>query len=513
MNNILAPIISYWKAQRRRLALYLVSVPIYPIYSDNWGSRILRRAISVFGSKARYFLSVYLVHMGRLRLALATLGEDNSLPSMLQARLRQCLEVLDRSSAPATQTSARSLPRLSFNGRVLLALHSALPRHIAGYSIRSHTILRALGLAGISASAVTRPGYPVDMDSGTATGTEDYDGQTYHHLPLPADPMNAGPDIEYIEGYADGIAQIAKEKKAGLIHGCSNFFNGLAAIEAAAKLGVPAIYEVRGLWYVTTSTTMPWLAGSDWIKYQAAMEQEAARRADLVVTLSTPLRDHIVGWDVPEERIAVIGNAVDTEKFAPRPHTASSVQGLRGTTTIGFIGSLTAYEGLDDLISAVEILVTTGRDVGLLVVGDGPERQRLEKRASRLLRDSRALFVGRVPPEKVTDYYAQCDILPLPRIDSPLTRLVSPLKPLEIMSMGKALIVSDLPAMQDAGVPDVTHLTCGASNPQSLAKSLDTLIEDRSLQELLGAHARDWVLSERSIERMGERYSSVYADL
>jgi glycosyltransferase involved in cell wall biosynthesis len=515
MKHAIQSLVSRLKSLRRRLALYLITIPIPIIFESSRKSQLVRRAILAVGWKMRRFLSIYLMHMGRLQLAREISGDTDCLPAALQARMDECVAILQKPDPTIPGSLTRQSKRAPFNGRALLTLHSSLPHHIAGYSIRSHSILRALRIAGVSAEAITRPGYPNDTGKDASHDTDIYETETYNRLLKSEVPMNAGPDTAYIHAYARSLVRIAQRNNVGLIHGCSNFINGLSTIEAAKELGVPAIYEVRGLWYLTQSVTMPWLQMSDLVKYQETMERRAACRADGVVTLSQQLRDRIIDWGVAPERITVIGNAVDTEKFKPRNRPIDTVAplSLKGETIIGFIGSLVDYEGVDDLITATEILLKNGKNIGLLVVGDGRERRSLEHRAKKLIQAGRAHFVGQIPPDEVAQYYQICDIFPLPRKDSELSRLVPPLKPLEIMAMGKALIVSNLPALQEVGVSGQTHMTSRAGDPKSLADAMAQLVANDAIRDCLGRKARKWVVSERSLARMGARYADLYSSL
>ena len=79
--------------------------------------------------------------------------------------------------------------------------------------------------------------------------------------------------------------------------------------------------------------------------------------------------------------------------------------------------------------------------------------------------------------------------------------------------MGKALVVSDLPALQETGRSGQTHLTCRADSPQSLADALAQLLGNDALRESLGRQAREWVVSERSLTSMGKKFADLYASL
>ena len=98
---------------------------------------------------------------------------------------------------------------------------------------------------------------------------------------------------------------------------------------------------------------------------------------------------------------------------------------------IGFIGSFYDYEGLDDLIAAMPMLVDRHAGAHLLLVGGGPMEANLRAQAAASSVADRIHFTGRVPHAEVERYYALTDIMAYPRKKSRLTDLVTPLKPLE----------------------------------------------------------------------------------
>ena len=108
--------------------------------------------------------------------------------------------------------------------------------------------------------------------------------------------------------------------------------------------------------------------------------------------------------------------------------------------------SLEPSKRIDTVIAAVGGLDPSVRPA-LVIVGDGPERGALHRRIEELGVSGAVTLVGAVPHERVNEYYALIDIFVIPRKDDRAARWVTPLKPFEAMAMGKALIVSALPAL------------------------------------------------------------------
>ncbi len=169
------------------------------------------------------------------------------------------------------------------------------------------------------------------------------------------------------------------------------------------------------------------------------MEQKLFDRADTVVCICEGLRREIARRS-PKQKICVVQNGVDTSSFVPKDKSPMLVEKYRtrGKTVIGFIGSFFTFEGLADLVKSMPLVKNEINDVVLLMVGTGVEDQNLRTLADETgLAGNTVIFTGRVPHEKVQDYYSLMDILVYPRISKRITELVTPLKPLEAMAMEK----------------------------------------------------------------------------
>ncbi len=240
------------------------------------------------------------------------------------------------------------------------------------------------------------------------------------------------------------------------------------------------------------------------------------RAADAVVTLNQSMRQELLERGVPEDRITVVPNAVDTQRFAPRPPDPELLErlGIRdGQLVIGYIGALQPYEGLPTLVGAVAELVRRGRDVRLLIVGDGSAAESIRARVDAHGLGHRVTMQGTVPHDDVQRWYSVMAIVVNARTNDRVSRIVAPTKPLEALAMERALVVSRTPALLECIVEGRTGLAVTPDSISDLAMTLDRLIGEPELRESLGREARAWVIGERSWAANGDAYRGLFRRL
>lgn len=422
----------------------------------------------------------------------------------LRQRLDEMIRVLRAGAPPLPPRNGTGSGR----GGALFALHNSLPYDGAGYALRSHMLLSRLAVRGVSCRVVTRPGYPRDLHMHRHRDVRSpsrVDGVDYHPLDDGGHHYNRVPDSTYVDWYARQLAREARHAGSAVLHGASNYLNGLAAITAARHLGLPAVYELRGLWHYSRAAREPAFRHSELYAYQDRMERHAARHADAVIVLSEAMKSHLIRqWRLFPRRVHVVANAVDTARFQPLPrdHALRAALGMKGRRVVGYIGSLADYEGLDDLIRAVALL---GDDYGLVIVGDGRARPSLEALVRRLRCGRRVRFTGRVPFTEARQYYAGFDLCAYPRKDRPVCRYVPPLKPLEALAMGCPVVVSDLPPLreQTEGCPHA--LRCRPDHPESLADGIASLVLPESPVDL-----HRWTAAHHGVDRAVDALLAVH---
>src|SRR5690606_21719197 len=222
----------------------------------------------------------------------------------------------------------------------------------------------------------------------------------------------------------------AREVEPDVLHAHSPVLDVLPAIRVGRALGLPVVYEVRALWEdaaVDHGTTT-----ERSLRYRAshALETHALRRVDAITTICDGLRRDILRRGIAADKVTVIPNAVDIEKF--RVLDGADVElarslGLDGWEVIGCCGSFYAYEGLDLLIDALPQIVGSRPPVKLLLVGGGPQDAALREQARARGVADRVVFTGRVPNDEIDRYYSLASLLAFPRRSMRLTELVTPL--------------------------------------------------------------------------------------
>ena len=106
--------------------------------------------------------------------------------------------------------------------------------------------------------------------------------------------------------------------------------------------------------------------------------------------------------------------------------------------------------------------------------------------------------MGPVPHEEVPVFYDLIDIFIVSRPETRVTKLVTPLKPFEAMAMGKAVIASRLPALEEIIQHEKTGLLYTPDNLESLVESIGKCIEDDDLTKSLGDSTKNWIEENRT---------------
>ena len=346
--------------------------------------------------------------------------------------------------------------------KILHVLDHSLPT-VDGYSIRSHNILSHQKQCGLDVLAVTSP-----KQEGASGDGEEFDGIRFWRTL--ENPRKSGlaslpfiNEILLMRRLRTRLHAVASREKIDLIHAHSPSLNGNPARAVARSLGIPVVYEMRSIWEEYPVDHRPTLF--ERLRYFAGRQVETRlfRNVDAVFTICKGLQDEIIARGIPTEKTFVFPNGVDVKKFSPRIPNENLRQrlGLQGKFVVAYIGSLSHWEGLEVLLRALTLVAKRRPEVHTLLVGkdDGDQYKSL---ASKLNVLSNMTFVGSVKPEEVIDYYSVVDLCVYPRKRMRLTELVTPLKPLEAMALGKFVLASDVVATPVRMLPVAAVDSCNA---------------------------------------------------
>ncbi len=394
--------------------------------------------------------------------------------------------------------------------RILHVLDHSLPLH-SGYTFRTRAILKAQVARGWEVMGVT--GW---RHFAEGPDPEVADGLTFARTAKRwGAPAPLGELLE-VNAFARRIAHAVESFRPDIIHAHSPVLGALAALNAVKTRNLPLVYEIRAFWEDAAVGNGTGTEGSARYRVTKALETWAVKRADAVAVICEGLRGDLIGRGIAADKIVVSPNGVDLTLFGapvpPDPVLAAEL-GLTGADVVGYIGSFYDYEGIDDLIAAMPALVAARPLAKLLLVGGGPMEAALRAQAAASPVADRIVFVGRVPHERVEDYYALTDILAYPRKRMRLTDLVTPLKPLEAMAQRRLVAASDVGGHRELIDDGVTGTLFAADNPAAAAAALAGVFADRANWEVRRDRARAFVEAERNWASNIACYEPVYQNL
>ncbi len=285
-----------------------------------------------------------------------------------------------------------------------------------------------------------------------------------------------------------------------------------AGIRLARELGVPHILEVNApLVYEQQK-----MRGLEMKALAQALEHRIWRETDGVVVVSQRLHELVASCGVPEARIHLQPNAVDPKRFVLLQEKGSDMvratHQLENKCVIGFIGSLKVWHGVVTLIEAFKKLCAECPQVRLVIVGEGPERESLEKYTHDHGLDDAVIFTGNVSYDDIPYYIAAMDITVAPYIPNE-NFYYSPIKIFEYMVMGKAVVAAKIGQIQEVISEGQTGLLFEPGDTDGLMAALQQFVKDARLRQRLGENAKAWVQRERTWEKNAQQVITIAREL
>ena len=257
----------------------------------------------------------------------------------------------------------------------------------------------------------------------------------------------------------------------------------------AKDAGIPGILEVNA----------PLI--QEQAKYRGLFDAASAERitrqcfaaASLVLAVSDEVATYLETYEQARGKIQVMPNGVNVERFAHiNQHKTPA-----STFTIGFVGTLKPWHGLDGLIEAFALLYARYPQARLLIIGDGPQAEQVRTRVSELGIEQVVEMTGSVKPADIPGYCARMDVglAPYP---ADIDFYFSPLKIYEYMAAGLPVIASNLGQISGLIEHKKSGLLYEAGDIGYLVKTLEQLINDPAYASKLGRQGRQIAVKSHS---------------
>lgn len=257
----------------------------------------------------------------------------------------------------------------------------------------------------------------------------------------------------------------------------------VAGVYVKRMVGVPLLLEVNAPLYLERrrygGIGLPALAR--WT------ERTAWRRADLILSVTAVLGRIVCDEGVDPARVVVIPNGINPERFAAVPDSAAAKSrlGLDGRIVLGFTGFMREWHGLERLVD-----VAAGADDRiLLIVGDGPARSLVERRATELGISDRVRITGVVPRDEIASYVRSFDVALQPEV----VDYASPLKLFEYLALGRAIVAPDKPNIREVLQHERNALLFRPGDVRAMEAAIERLCADGDLRARLAEEARETI--------------------
>ena len=397
--------------------------------------------------------------------------------------------------------------------KILHILDHSIPLH-SGYTFRTKAILEQQQKLGWETFHVTSSKHSV-----ATAPIEVIDGFTFYRSKKRLGLFAKLPFFNQwaiVMSLAKRLDEIIPEIKPDILHAHSPALNGLAALKAARKYNIPLVYECRAFWEDAAVDHGTSTEGGLRYFLTKSLETYIFKHTDAITTICEGLRSDIISRGISAEKITVIPNAVDIERFTygiKPDQTVRTQLGLENKTVLGFIGSFYAYEGLPLLLEAMPKILEKQPETRLLLVGGGPQEALIKRKTQELGLEQQVIFTGRIPHDQVQDYYNQIDIFVYPRLPMRLTDLVTPLKPLEAMAQGRLVVASDVGGHKELIEHQHNGYLFKANDADDLAATVLGLLNQPQQWEQKRVAGRLYVEQDRNWTKSVSFYKNVYAQL
>jgi glycosyltransferase involved in cell wall biosynthesis len=291
------------------------------------------------------------------------------------------------------------------------------------------------------------------------------------------------------------VTRLVRAARADVVH-THGKGAGLYGRLAARLAGAPSVHTFHGIHYESYSR-----AGR--LVY-LTLERALARVTHTVINVSPSQDAEALGLGLARPgRSAVVVNGIDVEELDARPpHERAALALKPDDQVLGCVARFDPVKRHATLVRALALVATRHPKAVLLLVGEGPEKERIDRLAAEL--DVRVVTPGAIGWE--TNPYSSCDLYV-----SASSKEGLPLAPLEAMASGLAVVATDVPGNRDVVGRDTTGLLVSPDDgAAALAAAIESLLDDPARRRTMGQAGRARVLKEFTLQSMVAQTARVY---
>lgn len=306
------------------------------------------------------------------------------------------------------------------------------------------------------------------------------------------------------------LNRIFRQEKYDLIHVRNSVWDALLALYMRKKFKITLVFQYTFPKDAYKFEKSPRFRVKISGKFEEILTRYMMKRCDFIFPISDWMKSNLVKEGISGSKIMTVPMGANIYSFNPQikgDHIRRKY-GLNDSKVILYLGSLDKLRQVEMVIQAFKNF--NEENLKLLIVGDGNDRQDLDKLVVALEIEDKVVFTGKIPYFKIPEFIAASDIClsPIPPLD--LYKISSPTKLFEYMSMEKPVVANrEIPEQEKI----LRECNCGILvdfNSESFAQGIKYLLDNPQEAKTMGRNGRVWVVKNRSYETMAQHIEEVY---
>lgn len=290
--------------------------------------------------------------------------------------------------------------------------------------------------------------------------------------------------LDFVSYMVSGTMAALFQKRPDVVTATSpQFFAAVAGWLTGLLRRRPFVFELGDLWPATI-TGLGAMKRNLAIRMMEKLELFLYRRSAHIISLTNAFKQNLALRGIPAEKITVVINGVDLDRYAPRPKDEALARqwGLSGKFVAGYIGTHGLSHALENVIHTADVM-RNDAGVQFLFVGAGASRQMLIDEANKRGLTN-VTFIPAQPKETIPSFWSLCDVALVHLKNSEVFTTVIPSKIFEAMGMGLPIIMAGPPNEGSAIVDrEGAGLTVSAEDPNALAAAVRRMRDDEAFRK------------------------------
>ncbi len=275
----------------------------------------------------------------------------------------------------------------------------------------------------------------------------------------------------------------------------------------------PAVYSIFDV-YPSVGVTLGIFRNKAVIAFVSGLEKFCLKNARVVRTISESFKPELRAMGVPDEKMALVYDWVDTDLIKPLPHDNSFARehDLTGRFVVLYAGNVGLSQGLEHVLTAAEKL-TAEKDITFVIVGEGASREHLMAEAERRqLRNVK--FIPFQPRQRLPEVLASADIS-LISLQRGIGLGSLPSKTFSILASGRPIVACIDEESETRSLIERAEagLCVPPEDPQSLVNAILSLKNDKDLRQRMGRNGRLWAEAHHSPQAGAKKIEKILLDI